>query len=362
MESVITKSINTEGRIAHFNIPDLHLFHKLANRVNYIDEMLAVIDNIGAIVEKYKSRGYTCVSLLNGDVAHKGSPTDSKNDPVAQAIKLLLSFFDENYLNIGNHEISYHKNNPIFKFIQNIEDTRVIIRHPYIRTSSLIQDLRVVPKLEYSDFEIVFTPYGEYPVRGEKEKSFLVMHDDLISSHARNKLKADLPQYKIKPYAIPENEFDYVFCGHNHLVFEKWTSGITKIYNMASLGRSNVSEVKDDFRQRTIPVILSDNGIFNSIAEETITLHKRDVIVYESMVEESKDKYEVQKEREEVRKKLAISNSENPLEALARDIVMSGVKELEVMFDIVRSGRVISYKDVKSKIQESAEETIYVTN
>lgn len=362
MEYVTTKPIFTKGKIAHFNIADMHLFHTLANRVDFLGEGLAIIDYIGSLVDRYKRQGYTCVSLLNGDVAHKGSATDSKNDPVAQAIKLLLSFFDENYLNIGNHEITYHKNNPIYKFIDSIEDERVIRRHPQIRTSSLLRDLRVVPILEYNDFEIVFTPYGEYPERGTREKSILVMHDDLLSAHARNKLASEMPMYKIKPYGIPDETFDYVFCGHNHMVLEKWESGSTQIYNLASLGRSNVKEVDDSFRQRIIPIILSEDGNFSKIAEESITLHPRCDIVSEQEVEESKSKYEVQKDRAEVRKQLAISSTTNPLEALEIDIEASGNNELSIMFGILKSGRVVSYKEVKEELRNRKGEMEHVTS
>lgn len=334
-------------KIAHFNIPDLHIFHKLANRYDYNAEIISIIERVGLTVSRYRSQGYKCISLLNGDVAHKGSARDHLNDYSTQGIKLLLSFFDENYLNMGNHEFSYYKNNPIFKFIKNIEDRRITLNYPHLNCSSLVDDLRVVPILEYEDFEIVFTPYKYLPVRGTKKISHLVMHDDLVSNHAFNKLSTEMPEYKMKRVFVGEGEFDYIYCGHSHMIRETWEHGSTTVYNLSSLGRSNVNEVNDDFRHRIIPVIISEGGYFKEVVEEVITLHKRADIVDEEKLEKSRLVYKNTKERKEVRESLAISQTLNPIEALEEDIEASDNNNLSSILEILKQGRLVTHQEVK---------------
>lgn len=339
-------------KLAHFNIPDLHLFHSLANRYDYYGENITIIEKIGRLVNKYREQGYTCISLLNGDVAHKGSSKDTLNDYASQAIKLLLSYFDENYLNMGNHEFSYFKNNPIFKFIKEIEDPRILANYPHLKCSSLVQDLRVVPILEYEDFEIVFTPYKYLPIRGNKPISHLVMHDDLVSDHEFNRLGTEMPEYKMKRVFIPEGQFDYIYCGHSHMVRETWQHGTTCVYNLSTLGRSNVNEIDDSFRHRIIPVITSESGIFKEVVDEVITLHKREVIVDEEKLKKSRQAYENTKERKQIRQSLAISQTKNPMEALEEDIDIADNPNLNVILEILKQGRLVNYQEVKNRVEE----------
>lgn len=340
-ENVVTK------KLAHFNIPDIHAFHSLANRYDYNAEIIAIIERVGRIVQKYKMQGYTCISLLNGDVAHKGTAKDSLNDYATQAIKLLLSFFDENYLNLGNHEFSYFKNNPIFKFIRQIEDPRVSANYPHIKCSSLVDDLRVVPMLEYEDFEIVFTPYKYLAIRGTKKYSHLVMHDDLVSDHAFNRLSTEMPEYRFKRKFVNPNEFDYIYCGHSHRIRETWQHGTTTVYNLSSLGRSNVSEIDDSFRHRIIPVIISEDGYFKEVVDEALTLHKRADIVDEAKLEKSRAAYENTKDRKQVRESLSISQTKNPIEALTEDIEVAENPNLNAILEILKQGRLVGYEEVK---------------
>ena len=340
MEIAVTK-------IAHFNIPDLHAYHSFANRYNYEDEIISIVMRLEKIVTKYRNEGYKCISLFNGDVADRGNPNDLLNNSATQIIKYALSLFDENYLNFGNHEFSYYKNNPIYKFIKEIEDTRVTEMYKHLKPTSLLGELRVVPRIEYEDFEIVFTPYGMRPVRGPKKISHLVMHDDLLSDHAHNKMVTDMPQYKIRRRYIDAGLFDYVYCGHNHRIRETWMHGETKIYNMSSLGRNNAAEVVDETRFRIIPIILSENGFFKEVVDEPITLHKREDVIDLVKLEKSQIAYQNAKDRKELKESLSASFVESPLEALTDAVELAENKLVIKMLDVLKQGRVVNYYDFK---------------
>lgn len=349
MENVAT------NKIAHFNIPDLHAFHSLANRLDYYSEILSIVERFGLIVNKYRRMGYKCIALYNGDVAHRGSTSDALNDKAVQIIKYMNSHFDECYVNFGNHEFTYYKNNPILKFIKEIEDVRITESFPNIQGTSLTPDIRVVAELSYEDFEIGFTPYGFLPMAGTKEIKHMVMHDDLMSANAYNRLAVEVPNYKFTTVSLAQDTFDYVYCGHAHLVSEKWQHGKTTIYNMASLGRSSVSEIKDEMRSRTIPIILSENGYFKEVAEETITLHRRADVVDEEKLLKSQEAYQAVKRRKLVREALTLHQSMNPLEALMEDIELSGDPYMKAIMDIVNEGRLVRFRDVRNYVEASYE-------
>lgn len=342
----------TTNKIAHFNIPDLHAFHSLANRIDYNSEILSIVQRLGLMVTKYKQEGYQCIALLNGDVAHRGSTKDTLNDYASQIIKLLISYFDETYLNFGNHEFTYYKNNPILKFIRDIEDPRIRKFYPHIVGTSLTPDIKVVPELTYTDIGIGFTPYGMVPAPIQKKYRHMVMHDDLMSDNALNRLTFEMPEYKIHRRVLMPDEYDYVYCGHAHLVCEQWNMGETLIYNMASLGRSNAAEVRDDMRHRIIPVIVVEDGYFKEVIEEPLTLHKRVDVIDEEKLLKSQLAYQATKARKETRESLTINQSVNPLEALMDDVHLSENPFLISIMDIIKQGRLVNYKEVNRKVEE----------
>lgn len=337
---------NANIKRAHFNIPDLHAYYKLANRFDYYAEILAIIKKVGQIVEKYRAMGYECIALYNGDVAHQGSKSDSLNDYAVQAIKLLNSYFDECYLNFGNHEFTYHKNNPILKFIHEIEDRRVLRTHPYLTPTSTVPIIRAVMMLEYEDFEIMFTPYKMKPLRGTKKYSMLIMHDDLVSDRGLSNIARALPNWDFQRLNEDVSEFNYVFCGHAHLAYDIWDVGGTKIYNLASLGRTTAKEVIDSDRKRTIPIILSEGGYFKEVVEEHLLLHKRADVVDETQVEAAQEAYSLTKEVKEIARDLSYSDNLNPIEALLEDISLGVNPAIPQMVRILQQGRLVSWKDI----------------
>src|SRR5690606_4256580 len=103
-----------------------------------------------------------------------------------------------------------------------------------------------------------------------------------------------------------EDAFDYIFCGDQHMAYEQWYLGKTKVYNLSTLGRTNINEIDDSFRERMIPVIISENNKFKEVVDEPIVLHKRSTIVDESLVEVNREKYLHTKDRKELRESLSI--------------------------------------------------------
>lgn len=333
----------TTDNDAWFVLTDMHFFHSLANRYDYFGENKAIVDRIGKMVLNYKDEGYKTHAIIGGDLAHRGSANDQLNDYAVQLIKYLLSFFDEKYLNMGNHEFSYFKNNPVFKFIKEIQDDRILKKYPHVRGTSLVEEIKVVPSLEFKDFEIIFCPYGFFPIRGDRETSLLIMHDKLLSDSMHTKLGTLAKGYKVMRTVIPEDAFDYIFCGDQHMAYEQWYLGKTKVYNLSTLGRTNVNEIDDSFRERIIPVILSENGNFKEVVDEPIVLHKRSAIVDESKLDVSREKYQGTKDRKEMRESLGISRTKNPIEALLEDIEISGNQVLKRMMDDILAGRLVEY-------------------
>lgn len=340
----MTESVSIEKE-AIFIITDLHFYHSLANRYDYFAENLSIIERIKRIVTRYRQEGFTKITcILGGDVAHRGSANDLLNDKATQLTRYILSLFDQNFANLGNHEFTYFKNNPLWKFIKEIEDDRIKSRYPHIKGTSLIEELRVIPRLEYEDFEINFCHFSMIPTKGDKEKSILVMHDKLLSDAAYTKMNSLAKGYRVMRSLVQEDMFDYVFCGDQHMSYEKWNLGKTLVYNLSTLGRTNVLEIDDGFRERLIPVILVENGKFAGIEDELIILHKREDIVDEEKVAVSQAKYQEVKARKEALDAMGYAMSDSPIESLVQDLKNSEQTTLLQVLEQIVSGKLVEYK------------------
>ena len=70
---------------------------------------------------------------------------------------------------------------------------------------------------------------------------------------------------------------------------------------LASLGRSNVTEVNDDFLERNVPAVLIDDGHYSRVENNLFLLPDRQSSVREDIVKEQKAAYQVVKEQRELK-------------------------------------------------------------
>lgn len=101
--------------------------------------------------------------------------------------------------------------------------------------------------------------------------------------------------------------FTYNFFGHMHQVYGTWgytnpkTGKSSVLCYLASLGRSNVTEVNDDFLERNVPAVLIDDGHYSRVENNLFLLPDRQSSVREDIVKEQKAAYQVVKEQRELK-------------------------------------------------------------
>jgi len=227
-------------------VPDLHFSSHKQNRFNYYGECLDVIEQIHDINNRAIADEKFLISL--GDIVDRGKSIVGLYNKVSQLIKLLIESFDATYITLGNHEKTYHADNPIFSFIQSF-DTEAL-RGWKAKPESLTPEIIVTDRLGFEDVEFVFRPYGTSVDKVSDKIGILFMHDNLYPSEART-----LVPYVKHNYAQSIEEFDFVFNGHLHSIRTPWNLGNTQIHNLGSLLRTKSDEVSDTDLIRLIPVI-----------------------------------------------------------------------------------------------------------
>lgn len=293
--------------IKYFIATDLHLYHKMNARYDYFKECESVVEDILKTLEENKSTTGDNILILAGDVVHQKLTYSKDFTRVNDLISRLIEPFDKTYLNIGNHEITYQANNPILKRIKNINHPKIDkIRKSFLGEK---EDVCVVDRISYDNVNIDFYPYGAEQIVKEPNKiTIAIGHGSYINDNLSNYLREE-GFHVPKRTALIENP-DFLFTGHEHTVIANHKNGNTNIYNLGSLMRTNVREVRDNDRKRIIPVIEIENDNLVDIKYPSIYLPLRSSVINEEKVIKDREKYKKQKERKiKINRHLNLSNN-----------------------------------------------------
>lgn len=286
-------------------IPDLHLGNIMAaNRINYRAEMEFVQGELLKIAIKYKKQGYTVKTLFLGDIFHHSykNVTEALTD-----YSFLQAWFNkvgECYTVLGNHELTYYKANPFYNAIRSIDSESVIkIKNKVWTPLGSLNVLNVVDELHDGEVGFYFNHFGTgiHECKDDKIKIGL-FHQDIIDSSIVNATGSAGRRIDwLKPVELEKHgildDYDYCFFGHLHTVYGVWKTEKTFLVYLASLGRTNETEVKNDFLERNIPGVIVNDGVFKGIEDNVITLMKREDCISEEIVRIMKTTYEEAKER-----------------------------------------------------------------
>lgn len=256
---------------AYLLITDLHLFPTLVNRKDYLSELLPVLSKIESLLDSYREKGYHTHLIFLGDIFHRGFSKVSQAFPLQDIIRYLCSKADTSYSLVGNHELSYYKENPFWYLISELEDLSLrdisTIKQP-LGTSNV---LRIPAFIRDGDTTISFNHYGtniKLPDANAKVNIGL-FHQDIGDNDITRMWGEFTPVESISNY-------DYCFFGHLHQAYGKYQiNGKFTAYYLGSLGRTNHIEVDDSNLERMIPVIITEDGKFQNIEEHTIILLSR---------------------------------------------------------------------------------------
>lgn len=325
-------------------LQDLHLAVQKENRFHYDEECFSVLARLGAISKYYREeRNFTEVNGISlGDLVDGSNKVRSRYVAVQQQIKVLLSYFDKFYLNFGNHEITYYKDNPVYSFIADIQHPDILFKFPQLHCESIFNEILTPEYLEFANLEIVFRGWETNTKPHTDKKSIMLLHEALLDECGISDVY-QATSYLPEVYTLSNDSVEEVYCGHVHTVISDWELMGIKVHNLGSLLRTSILEISDYSRERPIVVLLFDNNN-NYIGKEcqTIILHERQLIVDENSVVKSQIQREDYKEQLKIRNlnTMPLLDIQNPIEAARQTLEGYQDEELLKLFDQLKCGEV----------------------
>lgn len=286
------------AKIAWLLISDLHLYYKnMASRNDYVKEMRKVREDLEKIAIWYKSQGFEKVNmLLLGDVFHRSYQSTFNTGYDIMFFVMWKDYLGDIYSVVGNHELHYYTSNPFFTLVSEIESKKVRNNQSDVWTpQGLLPIIRIPDRVEDGEVLFHFNHYGteiEKPVDGKVNIG--LFHQEIIDYRIVQEMEALLEgkvwanTTEFETYKGLDG-YQYCFFGHIHKAYGVFKGGDTYLYYLASLGRTNVTEVNDVFLERCVPAVLTEDGIFKGVEENKIWLPARSESVREEVAMEAKE-------------------------------------------------------------------------
>lgn len=304
------------GKNAYLVITDLHFGNFVtSSRTDYRKEVSLVKHKLLEIAIKYKKQGYCVKALLLGDIFHSGyrDVTDALTD--ANFIELLKQSIGDVYSVVGNHELTYYRANPFYTMISSINSKRLqSVTDKVWQPLGMANTINVVDELKDGEVTFFFNHYGTGVQSAEMVDGVKIglFHQELVDNQIVDEMKRSGTKYFGKPMALEESGtldgYDYCFFGHLHTVYGIWKSKETFLYYLGSLGRTNETEVSDNFLERNVPVVLVEDGVFKGVQDNLFQLMQRGDCISEDRVAENRIKSQKTKAVKQLREYTPISD------------------------------------------------------
>lgn len=305
-------------------ITDLHLSYKVKeNRISYFKETEHVKRFLVELILTFKKLGYNVILLYGGDIFDNVFRDVEKALYEFDSICYLDSLADKSYSVIGNHELTYKKDNPFWTLVSNVNPEMENLPTKNIKPSGVKGVLNITDRLIDGNVVFNFNHYGTgvlKPIAGKY--NFGLFHQDIHCSPAINSAKVmGLEPYVTDCINLDTNDvltgYDHSFFFHFHKYYGKWKiDGDRIIQYLGSLGRPDVSQVKDTYLERTIPCVIVEDGNLVEVKD----------IKFNLMSEKECLKFDVIEKQKKKRKKKKIVKSLDEDDIIHTDVITT-VKE-----------------------------------
>lgn len=284
---------------AYILITDLHIAHDKENRIDYFGECLHALESVINISSKYKSYGWRTIGIMLGDVFDGSVTTPGDAMALLELFKYFVGSFDEMYSVVGNHEITYCRDNPYWFCISGVEDGRLSNLKRGIQPKGMQNYFRVVDKLKDGDVVFYFNHYGVEPVCADVGEVRIGLFHQNVGSPEVCRMWGEYTDVESASFV---QTYDYLFFGHLHNGKGKFY--LTPEHNrcaewLGTLGRTSVSEVNDGDLEVNVPAVCVDDGRFVGIEDNCVKLMEFGKCVNVSTYEMSKNARRELKERKE---------------------------------------------------------------
>lgn len=297
---------------AYLIVTDLHVCHKsLTNRLDYRAEIAFVNMELIKTARKYRVLGYKVTLLLLGDVYHNSYQSVFNAITDSNFFVMWKKSIGDIYSVVGNHELSYYDSNPFYTLVTEIESDKLkSVTDKVWAPIGTMSTIKVLDRLDDGEVHFHFNHYSTNisQVKEVEGINIGLFHQEIVCDSIITAMEAAL-QGKVfaKTTAFDNTDildgYRYCFFGHMHKVYGTWLNEHgTYLCYLASLGRTNETEVSDNFLDRNLPVVLVDDGKLLGVEENKITLQARKECVNETYVEKAKATYNTVKQKNEFKK------------------------------------------------------------
>ena len=337
--------VSLSGNRGIMIIPDAHFYHKnLRNRINYPDEMLCYFKEIYDFIENDET--ITDV-IFSGDIYHRGIPSSDAEQEFFRIFLNLRDLLAERggfiFSVAGNHEFSFVKDNPFWKY----ED--VILKTP----DWIVVDGRY--KIFLDHYHSNKSTHDFYPFI---DADACVTHNDVCAPEVREEAEKKLgfKQYvDVNQMSYSRFKVRHLFVGHNHQTVGQYylkdeTTGWSMIIqHLGSLGRTNEREISNKFLERYLPVLRIENGELRDVEQKVLKLYRREQVIKEIEVLKSRETYLRSKQNQTFKN---LMNEQKPLEAIVSKLGKSEETKL-LLEDIMRSAQIsLFYSNCDKAVQD----------
>lgn len=272
-------------------VPEPHIScTNIEGRKDYLTEIESYIGFVQDLIKKDSGICWVC---FVGDIFNKGFKDIEEYlgwvDWFTQLDKLLTQRGGCIYSVVGNHELSYSKNNPFWRLVSKDSFNTVCNWNTKAVSPKGLRDIiHVQDVVEISDkLSLFFCHYDgmaecrelvdeHIKMFGDSKQRVCISHNSIISYVIENTLKMNYGRDPLTHFISHErieslslfHKFDYVFNGHMHKAYSNFTitdtenNKQTKLFYLGSLGRTNSEEINDKDLERMIPCIDVDDLTF----------------------------------------------------------------------------------------------------
>jgi hypothetical protein len=288
-------------------VTDLHRRNKnFDGRVNYLEEMEHAFEQVVKINRSCYEYADQVFPIFAGDIWDR-SYNDlfmaiSENNKMIQLRNEVTGI----YVTLGNHELTYYKDNPFWTLIREVKSSKIMksLSHKIWQPRGRMNVFELVDELEDGNVRFLFNHYG-CPItrpRLDGKTNIGVFHMDL---YAKAILEDSEREMGIKIFEHTPVYFDntqalqgyhYAFLAHMHMLYGQYkytdesTGFSTWLHYLSTLGRTNHLEINNARLERNIPVVVVEDGELKEIKHNKFDLLPREACVNEEIIEMKQSK------------------------------------------------------------------------
>lgn len=329
---------------AYLLIPDWHRRDRnFEGRYDYQKEIAYTETYVHETIAKYQSLGCDVIGISLGDL------NDRSYNDIFEAIAENNYFIQLRqelaglYVNIGNHELTYYKDNPFWTLMTEIESTKVknLLTRVW-QPRGRFPIVRVVDELVDGNVRFIFNHYGcpisKPPLDGKTNIG--LFHTDLYAKeiHADMERKTGKTIFEHSPIYFDGSGvfhgYHYAILAHMHRFYGEYvytddnTGFQTNIQYTSTLGRTNHVEVDNNMLERDLPVFLVEDGNFIAKEHNYFELMNRESCVNEEVIVIKQTKRAVAKDSK------SLANDYEPLADDPIENIRMGLKDYPAYLDL----------------------------